>query len=250
MRLRDRFDADKPLPALPENMPRHVAVIMDGNGRWAQKKGLPRSVGHATGVEALRGIIRSSSDWGIESLTIYAFSTENWARPEGEVSALMQLILRYFKSEIDELYEKGVKIQILGDVDGLPAPQRDAVVKAMQRTKDNRGLKLNIALNYGGRQELVRCAKLLAKDVSEGRIAPEDIDEEAFSERLYTAGQSDVDLVIRTSGEMRLSNFLPWQSAYAEMLFNDTLWPDYTAEEYRRDLFRYAERSRRFGKVK
>ncbi len=250
MRLRNRFNADKPLPALPENMPRHVAVIMDGNGRWAQKKGLPRSVGHATGVEALRGIIRSSSDWGIESLTIYAFSTENWARPEGEVSALMQLILRYFKSEIDELYEKGVKITILGDVDELPPPQRDAVVAAMERTKDNRGLKLNIALNYGGRQELVRCAKLLAKDVAEGRIAPEDIDEKSFSEKLYTAGQNDVDLVIRTSGEMRLSNFLPWQSAYAEMLFNDTLWPDYTAEEYRRDLFRYAERSRRFGKVK
>ena len=239
-----------PLPELPENMPRHVAIIMDGNGRWAKKRSLPRSAGHAAGVETLRGIIRASSDWGIESLTIYAFSTENWGRPEDEVSALMGLLSRYFLSEIDELCEKNVRIRILGDVNGLPAPQRDAVNRAMERTKGNTGLHLNIALNYGGRSEIVRAARLLAQQAKDGALSPETIDEDMVGEMLYTEGEADVDLVIRTSGEMRLSNFLLWQCAYAEMIFNDTLWPDYTAEEFRMDLFRYAERNRRFGKVK
>lgn len=240
-----------PAQALPpDRLPRHVAIIMDGNGRWANARNLPRTAGHAAGTEALRDIIRASDDWGIECLTIYAFSTENWARSKDEVGALMSLLLRYFASEIDELDEKNVRILILGDVDGLPAPQREAVVNAMARTRGNTGLKLNIALNYGGRAELVRAARTLARRVQAGELAPDGIDEAAFAAELYTAGMPDVDLLIRTSGEMRLSNFLPWQTAYAEMVFDRTYWPDFDRAAYLRALREYAGRSRRFGKEK
>ena len=240
-----------PAQALPpDRLPRHVAIIMDGNGRWASARGLPRSAGHAAGTEALRDIIRASDDWGIECLTIYAFSTENWARSKDEVGALMSLLLRYFASEIDELDEKNVRILILGDVAGLPAPQRDAVERAMARTKDNTGLKLNIALNYGGRAELIRAARRLAERAQAGKLQPDAIDEAAFARELYTAGQPDVDLLIRTSGELRLSNFLPWQTAYAEMVFDKTYWPDFDRAAYLRALREYAGRSRRFGREK
>ena len=240
-----------PAQALPpDRLPRHVAIIMDGNGRWASARGLPRSAGHAAGTEALRDIIRASDDWGIECLTIYAFSTENWARSKDEVGALMSLLLRYFASEIDELDEKNVRILILGDVAGLPAPQRDAVERDMSRTKDNTGLKLNIALNYGGRAELIRAARRLAERVQSGELQPGAIDEAAFARELYTAGQPDVDLLIRTSGELRLSNFLPWQTAYAEMVFDKTYWPDFDRAAYLRALREYAGRSRRFGREK
>ena len=240
-----------PAQALPpDRLPRHVTIIMDGNGRWASARGLPRSAGHAAGTEALRDIIRASDDWGIECLTIYAFSTENWARSKDEVGALMSLLLRYFASEIDELDEKNVRILILGDVAGLPAPQRDAVERAMARTKDNTGLKLNIALNYGGRAELIRAARRLAERVQSGELQPGAIDEAAFARELYTAGQPDVDLLIRTSGELRLSNFLPWQTAYAEMVFDKTYWPDFDRAAYLRALREYAGRSRRFGREK
>ena len=240
-----------PAQALPpDRLPRHVAIIMDGNGRWASARGLPRSAGHAAGTEALRDIIRASDDWGIECLTIYAFSTENWARSKDEVGALMSLLLRYFASEIDELDEKNVRILILGDVAGLPAPQRDAVERAMARTKDNTGLKLNIALNYGGRAELICAARRLAERVQSDELQPGAIDEAAFARELYTAGQPDVDLLIRTSGELRLSNFLPWQTAYAEMVFDKTYWPDFDRAAYLRALREYAGRSRRFGREK
>ena len=232
-----------------ERLPRHVAIIMDGNGRWAKRRGLPRTVGHSAGTEALRGIIRASDDWGIEALTIYAFSTENWARPQDEVGALMRLLLQYFASEIDELDEKNVCIRILGDVAGLPAPQREAVTRAMERTRANTGLKLNIALNYGGRDELVRAARELAARAARGEIAPDAISEADVTGALYTRGLPDVDLVIRTSGEERLSNFLLWQCAYAEMIFNPVLWPDYDRAEYLKDLWEYARRDRRFGGV-
>lgn len=223
---------------------------MDGNGRWATKQGLPRSAGHAAGTEALRDIIRASDDWGIEALSLYAFSTENWARSKDEVNALMALLLKYFNSEIDELHEKKVRILILGDVDGLPPAQREAVINAMERTKDNTGLKLNIALNYGGRAELVHAARNLAQKVADGEITPEAIDEKTFENELYTAGIPDVDLLIRTSGEMRTSNFLPWQTAYAEMIFDTVNWPEFDRAHYLKCLRTYAQRDRRFGGVK
>lgn len=233
----------------PETLPKHVAIIMDGNGRWATKRNLPRSAGHAAGVEALREIVRASDDWGVRHLTIYAFSTENWIRSKEEVSALMSLILKYFESEIDELDQKKVRILILGDVNGLPDAQREAVTKAMERTKDNEGLRLNIALNYGGRIELVRAARLMAEKVQAGEITPDQIDAEMMQNQLYTVGQPDVDLLIRTSGELRLSNFLPWQSAYAELVFDKTLWPDFDRACYLRALREFSARNRRFGGV-
>ena len=230
-----------------QRIPAHVAVIMDGNGRWATSRGLPRSAGHTAGVEALRGVIRECDRLGVRVLTIYAFSTENWKRSVEEVGALMSLLLRYFASEIDELCEKQVRIRILGDVDGLPEAQRRAVLSAMERSRDNRGLQLNIALNYGGRDELLRAAKALARRAARGELDPERIDEGAFGAALYTHGQPDVDLLIRTSGEMRLSNFLPWQSVYAEMVFVDTLWPDFTPSDLRKCIAIYQSRDRRFG---
>ena len=239
-----------PAQALPPSkLPRHVAIIMDGNGRWAQSRGLPRSAGHASGTEALRDIIRASDDWGIEALSLYAFSTENWARSKEEVSALMALLLKYFASEIDELDEKNVRITILGDIEGLPDPQREAVTNAMERTRDNTGLKLNIALNYGGRAELTRAARLLAEKVKAGELEPEAIDEQIFAQQLYTADSPDVDLLIRTSGEQRLSNFLPWQTAYAEFVFDSIHWPDFDRARYMKCLQIYADRDRRFGGV-
>ena len=240
---------EKPAEVDFDHLPRHVAIIMDGNGRWATSRGLPRSAGHAAGVEALREIIRASDDWGVKYLTIYAFSTENWSRSKEEVGALMGLLLKYFASEIDELDEKHVRIRILGDVEGLPEAQRDAVKSAMERTKANEGLQLNIALNYGGRAELLRAARALAEQVRRGALDPADIDEAKFDAELYTAGQPPVDLLIRTSGEQRLSNFLPWQTVYAEMVFDKTYWPDFDRAAYLRALREFAGRSRRFGGV-
>ena len=228
-------------------LPRHVAIIMDGNGRWAKQHMLKVAMGHRAGVEALRAIIRESSDIGIKALSLFAFSTENWRRSETEVAALMQLLLEYFSSEIDELDENNVCIRILGDKEGLPSPQKEALFRAEERTKDNTGLNLCIAINYGGRQELVRAARLLSEKVQAGEMKPEDIDEQALSDCLYTAGLPDVDLLIRTSGEMRLSGFLLYQCAYAEFLFPETLWPDFTLDDYHAALDAYALRDRRFG---
>ena len=230
-------------------IPAHIAVIMDGNGRWATKRSLPRSAGHSAGVEALRAVIRECDDLKVGALTIYAFSTENWKRSPEEVGALMNLLLKYFSSEIDELHEKGVCIRILGDVDGLPAPQRDAVNAAMARTKDNTGLKLNIALNYGGRDELLRAAKILAKRAQAGED-PDGFTRQDFEDALYTRGIPDVDLLIRTSGEMRTSNFLPYQTAYAEFVVTDTLWPDFGIDELHQAIAVFQSRDRRFGGVK
>ena len=228
-------------------LPRHVAIIMDGNGRWAQKRGMPRSFGHKAGVEALREIIRHSDHLGIEALTIYAFSTENWNRSKEEVGALMQLILDFFKSEIDELMEKNVRILILGEKDVFPEKQREVLIEAENRSAANTGLTLNICLNYGGRAELTRAAKSIAQDVKAGVLSLDDVDEQLISKRLYTANQPDVDLMIRTSGEMRLSNFLLWQCAYAEFLFPKVLWPDFSVQDYDEALLAYGGRERRFG---
>lgn len=239
-------NARKTLPGL-EKLPRHVAVIMDGNGRWAKKNKLKVALGHRRGVETLRAIIRESSDLGIEALTLYAFSTENWKRSPEEVGALMDLLLEFFTSEIDELDREQVRILILGDVDAMPPRQRDALYNAMARTKNNTGLKLNIAINYGGRAEIALAAKRMAKDVQSGLLCADDIDEQTVSGYLYTCDLPDVDLLIRTSGEMRLSNFLLFQCAYAEFDFPSVLWPDYTLEEYHASLLRFGSRERRFG---
>ena len=236
---------------LPEvdsaRLPAHIAIIMDGNGRWAQKRGLPRVAGHRAGTEALRGIIKACDHMGVKALTIYAFSTENWKRSAEEVGALMGLLLRYFRSEIDELHQKNVCIRILGDVNGLPEAQREAVLAAMARTRGNTGLKLNIAINYGGRDELRRAAISLCKSAMRGEIDPDALTQDDISARLDTAGLPEVDLLIRTSGEMRLSNFLLWQVAYAEIVVTDTLWPDFDEAALRAAIVEYQGRDRRFG---
>ncbi len=229
-------------------LPRHVAIIMDGNGRWAKKHKLSVALGHRQGVETLREVIRHTDDLGIGALTIYAFSTENWNRSPEEVAALMQLILDFFASEIDELDAKNVRILILGDKLGLPEKQRTVLMEAEDRTCKNTGLRLNICLNYGGRAEIARAARELALLVRSGQMVPEDIDDEAVACHLYTKGQPDVDLLIRTSGEMRLSNFLLYQCAYAEFLFPKVLWPDFTVADYDEALTAYGGRERRFGR--
>ena len=229
-------------------LPRHVAIIMDGNGRWAKKHKLSVALGHRQGVETLREVIRHTDDLGIGALTIYTFSTENWNRSPEEVAALMQLILDFFASEIDELDAKNVRILILGDKLGLPGKQRAVLTEAEDRTCKNTGLRLNICLNYGGRAEIARAARELALLVRSGQMVPEEIDEEAVACHLYTKGQPDVDLLIRTSGEMRLSNFLLYQCAYAEFLFPKVLWPDFTVADYDEALTAYGGRERRFGR--
>ena len=249
--IKDLFGQKEKVPALTkdafEKLPRHVGIIMDGNGRWAKKHKLGVALGHRQGVETLREIIRHTDDLGIGSLSIYAFSTENWNRSPEEVGALMQLILDFFASEIDELHRKNVRILILGEKDMFPERQRETLIEAETRTAANTGLRLNICLNYGGRAELTRAARLIAQAVQAGDMKPEDVTEQAISDRLYTAGQPDVDLMIRTSGEMRLSNFLLWQCAYAEFLFPTVLWPDFSVADYDEALLAYGGRERRFG---
>ena len=230
-----------------QKLPAHVAIIMDGNGRWAKKHKLSVSRGHRQGTETLREIIRHTDDLGIGALSLYAFSTENWSRSEEEVAALMQLILDFFASEIDELDAKNVRILIMGDKGGLPEKQRETLIEAENRTKKNTGLHLNIAVNYGGRAELVRAAKEIATLVRNWTMREDEITEQTVSDHLYTRGQPDVDLLIRTSGEQRLSNFLLYQNAYAEFIFPTVLWPDFTVHDYDAALDAFAHRERRYG---
>ncbi|NLI53078.1 MAG: isoprenyl transferase [Clostridiales bacterium] len=226
-------------------LPKHVAVIMDGNGRWAKQRHLPRSAGHRAGVDRLRGIIRLSSDLGVASLTLYAFSTENWKRPSDEVGTLMALLIEYFTKEIDELFSNNVRIRIIGAYEEFAAPVRSVIERAMKRTQANTGLNLNIALNYGSRAEILRAANLAMRQaISDGRS---EITAQELENYLYTAGQPEVDLLIRTSGEMRISNFLLYQCSYAEFLFPEEYWPDFTDEAYLEALRTYQKRSRRFG---
>ena len=231
----------------PERLPRHVAIIMDGNGRWAKARGLPRALGHRAGVEAMRAIIRESGELGIEVLSLYAFSTENWKRSNEEVGVLMGLILEFCKAEIDNLFRNNVRVRILGDLAHMPAPQRAALEEAVRRTASRTGLQLNFAINYGGRDELCRAVRALAAQAASGVLAPDAIDEDALRQALDTRGQPDVDLVIRTSGELRLSNFLPFQTAYAEFQFPTVLWPDFDVAAFHAALDDYARRDRRFG---
>ena len=237
------------MPEVMGGLPRHVAIIMDGNGRWAKQHSLAIALGHRQGVETLRDIIRYTSDAGIAVLSIYAFSTENWKRSDAEVGALMGLILSFFKTEIDELNVKGVRIRILGDKEALPKPQYLATTEAEHRTAGNTGLQLNIALNYSGQAELVRAARQLAQQVQDGLMHAGDISEELLRAQLYTHDQPDVDLLIRTSGEMRVSNFLLWQISYAELVVTPTLWPDFKKPQFFAALEEYAKRNRRFGGI-
>ena len=234
-------------------LPKHVAIIMDGNGRWAKKRGLPRGFGHKAGVEALREIIRHTDHLGIDVLTIYAFSQENWKRSNEEVGGLMNLLLDFFAKELRELDRENVRIRILGDVEGMPDEferQRNALREAERTTADNNGLNLCIALNYGGQQEILRACRILAREIADGVRSIDGIDKIAFEQALYTSGLPEVDLLIRTSGEMRISNFLLWQIAYAEIVVTDTLWPDFDRNAYDRALLQYLSRDRRFGGIK
>jgi undecaprenyl diphosphate synthase len=241
----------RPLPAGldPERLPAHVALIMDGNGRWARQRGLPRVMGHRAGVEALKRTLRLCSDWGIGALTAYAFSTENWTRPGEEVTFLMTLFERVLARELEALEREQVRIRFLGDLEQLPPSLRQQIDEASQRTAGNTGIRFNVCTNYGGRRELVRAARRLAERAVAGQLAAEAIDEEAFAAELLTAGQVDPDLLIRTSGEQRISNFLLWQLAYAELYITEVLWPDFDEEALLKALLEYQGRHRRFGGV-
>jgi undecaprenyl diphosphate synthase len=228
-------------------LPRHVAVIMDGNGRWAGLRGLPRVAGHREGVRAARETVRTAGRLGIEFLTLYAFSSENWARPAGEVNFLMRLLESSVEEELPSLVENNVRLRTLGELDSVGEGVRRSVERAIRATEGNTGLTLLIALNYGGRQELVRTVRALAADVARGALAPEAIDEAAIAAGLDTAGVPDPDLLIRTSGEYRLSNFLLWQVAYTELLVLPTLWPDFAPRDLYGAVAEYQRRSRRFG---
>jgi undecaprenyl diphosphate synthase len=230
-------------------LPRHVAVIMDGNGRWARKRGLPRVMGHRSGVEALKRTLRLCSDWGIGALTVYAFSTENWTRPGEEVTFLMTLFERVLERELEGLNREQVRIRFLGDLDRLPDGLRSLIDDATQRTAANTGIHFNVCTNYGGRSELVRAARRLAEQVACGDLDPAAIDEGRFSAELFTQDELDPDLLIRTSGEQRISNFLLWQLAYAELHITSTLWPDFDQEALLGALLDYQGRQRRFGSV-
>jgi len=226
-----------------ENLPEHIAIIMDGNGRWAKAKKRPRLFGHNAGMKTLRKIVRASSDAGIKILTVYAFSTENWKRSQEEVDGLMNIAVEYFKKEVGELHENNVRIQVIGDVNGLNAKVQKAAQNAMDITKNNTGLIFNVALNYGSRNEIVYAVKAL---MTQGVLA-EEVTEERLNAELYTKGLSDPDLLIRTGGESRLSNFMLWQSAYTEFFFTDTYWPDFDKEAYYKLIEVYQKRNRRFG---
>ena len=229
------------------SVPRHVAIIMDGNGRWAKARGLPRAAGHRQGAEAARKVLRAAGEAGVECLTLYAFSSENWSRPKDEINDLMGLLRFYITRELDALHREGVRLRILGDHKAFQPDVAELVDQAVERTAGNRRMTLAIALNYGSRSELVRAAQSLARRVEAGEIGPADIDEAGIDAALDTAGLPPLDLLIRTSGEQRLSNFLLWQAAYAELLFVDTLWPDFDGDSLRAALADYSGRERRFG---
>jgi undecaprenyl diphosphate synthase len=220
---------------------------MDGNGRWAKARGLPRVVGHQAGVEALKSTLRQCSDWGIGALTAYAFSTENWSRPGDEVNFLMTLFEGVLQKELRSLEEEQVRIRFLGDLDGLPEKLQQLIDDATERTAKNSGIHFNVCTNYGGRRELVRAAQRLAKQAASGTLDPDAIDENSFARELFTAGDQDPDLLIRTSGEYRISNFLLWQLAYAEIHVTDVFWPDFNADVLKQALLDYQGRNRRFG---
>lgn len=232
-----------------EFLPRHVAVIMDGNGRWAKRQGLPRIMGHKRGVDALKQLLRTCKDWGIEALTAYAFSTENWGRPTDEVEFLMTLFQRVLRQELIEMMEEDVRIQFVGNLQVLPQALQAEISHSVEETKNNNAIRFTIATNYGGRQEIIQACRAISEKVQKGLLQPDEVDEAVFERHLYTAGICDPDLLIRTSGEMRVSNFLLWQIAYSEIYITQTFWPDFDRNEFHRALRAYQQRERRFGKV-
>ena len=238
-----------PSDLMPERLPRHVAVIMDGNGRWAKRQGLPRIMGHRRGTDALKELLRCCKDWGIGALTAYAFSTENWGRPLEEVDFLMTLFERVLRQELREMMQENVRIRFVGNLQALPRSLQAEIERSMEATQHNQGIEFTVATNYGGRQEILNACRAIATQVQQGLLQPEQIDEALFSRHLYTSGTCDPDLLIRTSGEMRISNFLLWQMAYAEIYITETLWPDFDRAEFHRALCAYQQRDRRFGKV-
>jgi undecaprenyl diphosphate synthase len=233
----------------PDKIPNHVAIIMDGNGRWAKKRLLNRVSGHEKGSKTVKTIVTATRELGIGALTLYAFSTENWARPEAEINTLMDLLKKFIVSERDLLFQKNIRLNIIGQKHRLPEDVKKEIDITMDLTSKNYGMTLNIALSYGSREEITRAVKQIANKIKSNQIAPEDITESIISDHLYTHDMPDPDLIIRTSGEYRLSNFLMWQAAYAEIFISDTLWPDFSREEYIKILKNYQERDRRFGKV-
>lgn len=230
-----------------ESLPKHVAIIMDGNGRWAKKRSLPRMMGHRAGADALRKVSRFAGHMGIEYITVYAFSTENWKRSDEEVSGLMSLLLEYLKNAEKELGGDEVRIRVIGDTSRFSDEIKEQIARVENVTKDNKAVTVTLALNYGGRDEILRAVKGIAEDVKDGKISGDEIDEMLFSSRLYTEYMPDPDLVIRTSGEIRLSNYLLWQISYSEFYFTDVLWPDFDEKEFTKAIDTYLARNRRFG---
>ena len=230
-----------------ENLPQHIAIIMDGNRRWAKERGVPVGLGHKEGAKTLEKIVRYANKRGIKYITVYAFSTENWKRAEEEVKTLMTLFQSYLDDYSKRADSENIKVKIIGSRDGLSEKMKDIISKCMERTKDNTGITFNIALNYGGRDELLKAVKNISEQVKENKLNIEDITEETISNNLYTQGQPDPDLLIRTSGEIRLSNFLPWQLVYSEFLFIEKYWPDFSEEDLENAIKIYQQRNRKFG---
>ncbi len=233
----------------PQRVPHHIAIIMDGNGRWAQQRHRPRLYGHKVGVESVQEIVECARDWGVKVLTLYAFSSENWKRPEKEVGGLMSLLKAYLLSELSKMLKNSVRLTCIGDIPRLPADVRKVLQQTIKETKNNDKLILNLALSYGGRLELVHAVKGIAAKVQENSLSPDDIDEKLISEHLYTAHLPDPDLLIRTGGEARLSNFLLWQASYAEICFTDTMWPEFRRDAFAETIAHYQGRERRFGRT-
>lgn len=233
-----------------QNMPKHIAIIMDGNGRWAKRRGLPRIAGHWAGAEALRNIVSTCSKLNIQALSVFAFSSENWKRPVQEVNSIMNLLLYYLKKEVDTLHKNNVKIIVTGDWEELPDRIVEQIKKSMGQTQNNSGLILNIVLNYGARREILLACKNICNDVLEGKVSIDNIDENMFENCLYTRDLPDPDLLIRPSGELRISNFLLWQIAYAELWFTKIYWPDFKSGDLLQAIYDYQKRERRFGGLK
>ncbi len=251
VRMRAHNPKADPLARLPDvhpaRIPRHIAIIMDGNGRWAEQRGFPRVFGHRNGAAAVRETIEEAGRLGVECLTLYSFSSENWKRPREEIDALMALCLMYVQGEREAMNREGIRFRVIGSREGLPAEVVAAIEEAERATKDNRVATLCLAINYGSREEIVRAARALARDAKDGRIDPDSIDDRAIAMRLWTADLPDPDLLIRTAGERRLSNFLLWQLSYAELYVTETLWPDFGIAELHKAVRDYAARERRFG---